>query len=59
VNLIAATETAPPPGEDAISWVLLTDLPVPDFHSTSEKIDWYGRRWGIEVWHKAQVRLQG
>lgn len=52
VNLIAATETAPPPGEEAISWVLLTDLAVPNFESASEKITWYGKRWGIEVWHK-------
>jgi hypothetical protein len=52
VNVIAATETVPPPGEEAISWVLLTDLAVPNFESACEKIDWYGKRWGIEVWHK-------
>jgi hypothetical protein len=52
VNVIAATETAPPRGEEAISWVLLTDLAVPNFESACEKIDWYGKRWGIEVWHK-------
>jgi len=52
VNLIAATETTPPPGEEAISWVLLTDLTVPNFESACEKITWYGKRWGIEVWHK-------
>jgi hypothetical protein len=52
VNLIAATETAPPPGEEPISWVLLTDLAVPNLQSACEKIAWYGKRWGIEVWHK-------
>ncbi|MGH8268583.1 MAG: IS4 family transposase [Steroidobacteraceae bacterium] len=52
VKVIAATESAPPAGEDAISWVLLTNLPVPDFQAASEKVQWYGRRWGIETWHK-------
>lgn len=52
VNLIAATETAPPEGEDAISWVLLTNLLVPDFDSAAEKIRWYGQRFAIETWHK-------
>lgn len=52
VTVIAATETAPPEGQEAISWVLLTNLPVPDFDSAAEKIRWYGQRFGIETWHK-------
>jgi len=52
VNVIAATEQNPPAGTEAISWVLLTNLSVKDFDSAAEKIDWYGRRWGIETWHK-------
>ncbi len=52
VNLIAATETAPPAGTEAIGWVLLTNLPVRDFAEAAEKVQWYGRRWGIETWHK-------
>lgn len=52
VNLIAATETAPPAGAEAISWVLLTNLPVRHFEEAAEKVQWYGRRWGIETWHK-------
>jgi len=52
VNLVAATETAPPDGQDAISWVLLTNLPVPNFEGAAEKIRWYGQRFGIETWHK-------
>lgn len=52
VNIIAATEKNPPEGAEAISWVLLTNLSVKDFDSAAEKIEWYGKRWGIETWHK-------
>jgi Transposase DNA-binding/Transposase Tn5 dimerisation domain len=52
LDVIAATETHPPPGVEAISWVLLTNLPVNDFTGATEKIEWYGLRWGIETWHK-------
>jgi hypothetical protein len=52
VNLIAATEHSPPAGTESISWVLLTNLPVKDFESAAEKVQWYGKRWGIETWHK-------
>jgi len=49
VNVIGATESAPPAGQAAISWVLLTNLPIPDLQSAAEKIHWYGKRWGIGV----------
>ncbi|MHB1493823.1 MAG: IS4 family transposase [Acidithiobacillus sp.] len=52
LTVIGATETAPPAGSEAISWVLLTNLAVLDFESAAEKIAWYGKRWGIETWHK-------
>lgn len=52
VNVVGATEEHPPEGVEAISWVLLTDLPVSDFEAAAEKVKWYGKRWGIETWHK-------
>jgi len=52
ITLIGATEQSPPAGAESISWVLLTNLPVKDFKSATEKVQWYGRRWGIEIWHK-------
>ncbi len=52
VTLIGATEQSPPAGSESISWVLLTNLPVKDFASATEKVQWYGKRWGIEIWHK-------
>ncbi len=52
VTLIGATEQSAPAGSESISWVLLTNLPVKDFESATEKLQWYGKRWGIEIWHK-------
>ena len=52
VTVIGATEQSALAGTEAISWVLLTNLPVKDFESATEKVRWYGQRWGIETWHK-------
>jgi hypothetical protein len=52
VRVIGATESAAPAGQEAVSWVLLTNLPVADFDAAREKVQWYGKRWGIETWHK-------
>lgn len=52
VRVIGATETKPPEGEPAISWVLLTNLPVPNFEAAAEKVRWYSKRFTIETWHK-------
>jgi Transposase DNA-binding/Transposase Tn5 dimerisation domain len=52
ITLIGATEPSPPAGSESISWVLLTNLSVKDFESATEKVRWYGKRWGIEIWHK-------
>lgn len=53
VRLVGATETSTPPeGEAAISWVLLTNLRVPDFEAAKEKVLWYSRRFGIETFHR-------
>ncbi len=32
--------------------MLLTSLPVESFEAACEKIDWYVKRWGIEVFHR-------
>jgi hypothetical protein len=52
VHVIGVTERDPPAGQDALSWVLLTNLPVMNFKAAAEKIDWYTKRFGIETWHK-------
>jgi hypothetical protein len=53
VRLVAATEiSTPPEGEEAISWVLLTNMMVPDFEAAKEKVLWYSKRFVIETFHK-------
>lgn len=52
VYVIGATERDAPEGSEPVSWVLLTNLPIKGFTGATEKIQWYSRRWGIEVWHK-------
>lgn len=53
VRLVAATEiSTPPEGEEAITWVLLTNMMVADFESAKEKVLWYSKRFVIETFHK-------
>ncbi len=52
VNVVWGSEVNAPADEDAVSWVLLTNLPVRNLQEAIEKIEWYGLRWGIETWHK-------
>lgn len=35
-----------------MEWKLVTDLPVRSRRDAVEKIEWYARRWKIEVFHK-------
>ena len=46
-------EPDPPAEREPIDWMLLTDLPVATTEAAWEKVQWYCRRWGIEVWHRA------
>jgi hypothetical protein len=47
-----ARESQPPRGQEAVEWMLLTTLPVESFEAACEKLDWYTKRWGIEVFHR-------
>jgi len=35
-----------------LEWMLLTTAPVNTLRDAEERIDWYGKRWGIEVYHR-------
>lgn len=54
LNLTAVyvVEKNPPSGEEALEWMLLTNLVVSNFNEAMEKIRWYCLRWKIEVFHK-------
>ena len=45
-------EKNPPDGEEAIEWMLLTNLPVMSYEDAYEKVWWYSLRWRIEMFFK-------
>jgi hypothetical protein len=49
---VIAREVDPPPGEEPIEWVLLTDWKVDTLKMARRLVKWYAQRWGIECWHQ-------
>jgi hypothetical protein len=49
---IYVLETNPPDNEDAVEWMLLTNLPVMSYEDAYEKVLWYCLRWRIEMFFK-------
>ncbi|MCA1617073.1 MAG: IS4 family transposase [Acidobacteria bacterium] len=45
-------ERNPPAGVEPIEWMLLTNVEVSSFEDAVERIQWYGIRFSIEVYHK-------
>jgi hypothetical protein len=39
-------------GEPPIEWMLLTTVAVNSFEEAKQRVEWYGARWGIEVYHR-------
>jgi hypothetical protein len=37
---------------DPIDWMLLTTVKTESFKEACQRLSWYGRRWGIEVYHR-------
>jgi hypothetical protein len=54
INLwaILAQEIDAPEGVEPIEWMLLTTLKVENCEQATEKLGWYAKRWGIEVYHR-------
>ena len=52
VRVILAEEKNPPAGINPLKWMLLTTLPVRTLKEAIEKLQWYAKRWGIEVYHR-------
>lgn len=49
---VLASEIDAPEGVEPLEWMLLSSLPVTSFERAIEKLDWYAKRWGIEIFHK-------
>ena len=49
---VYAQEQEAPEGIKPLEWMLLTTIPVTSFEQAIEKLMWYTRRWGIEVFHR-------
>jgi len=52
MTAIHVLEENPPKGEEAIEWMLLTNIEVTSFEEACEKVKWYGLRWRIEMFFK-------
>jgi hypothetical protein len=50
---VYAREVEPPPEvKEPIDWMLLTTVEVATFAQATERLQWYTRRWNIEVYHR-------
>jgi hypothetical protein len=49
---VHAREPSPPAGAEPLEWMLLTTVEVKDKDDACERLEWYERRWGIEVYHR-------
>jgi hypothetical protein len=38
--------------KEPLEWMLLTSVKTESFEQACERLNWYGRRWGIEVYHR-------
>ncbi len=52
VTAILAREEQPPAGEKPIEWRLLTNRSAETLETVVELIDWYRRRWLIEIFFR-------
>lgn len=53
VNVIHVFERKPPPGQPAVEWFLLTNLPTDTDEAIAFAVDCYRARWTIEEYFKA------
>src|SRR2546422_9030740 len=48
-------------GNDPIEWMLMTTVETATFQHAQQRVQWYAKRWGIEVYHrtlKSGCRIQ-
>lgn len=49
---VMAREQRKPARGKRLEWLLLTTVPVNNFDEACERLNWYGIRWGIEIYHR-------
>ena len=49
---VYAVEIDPPSDKDCLEWMLLTTVEVKSQTDAYERMEWYCKRWGIEVFHR-------
>lgn len=49
---VYAREERPPKGEEAIEWMLLTNIVVEDENTAQAIVEWYRCRWEIEIYFR-------
>ena len=49
---VLAEEVEAPNGSEPLCWMLLTTCTVTSFVEATQKLDWYTKRWCIEIYHK-------
>jgi len=52
ITAIVAQEIDCRQGIEPLEWMLLTTMAVENFDEAVEKLSWYAKRWGIEVYHR-------
>jgi hypothetical protein len=52
VNCVLVTEPNPPEGAEPVEWLLLTSLPIDTIDQIFTVINYYCRRWGIEIYFR-------
>jgi hypothetical protein len=53
LNVVEVFEPSPPPGEEPISWTLLTTEPIDTAEQRAQVVDYYRARWPIEEFFKS------
>lgn len=52
LTVLIVREPAPPKGSKPLEWVLLTTWPITNAAEARRVVQWYARRWLIEVMHR-------
>jgi hypothetical protein len=52
VNVVLVSEIVPPPNDEPVEWLLLTDLPVDDAEQVRQITQYYCTRWMIELFFR-------